>query len=101
MPLAIRRIFSLGSGLFVAYIAAVCVEAATFSFNHTPTGALLSWVAFFAIPGVAGSLVAWAIWPKGGRQARQELRCEYCRYDLRATPQRCPECGRAPGTAGA
>jgi hypothetical protein len=49
----------------------------------------------FLAPALAALLVA------GMRRARARTRrrrgaCEVCGYDLRATPQRCPECGHAP-----
>lgn len=38
----------------------------------------------------------------GRRQLRLQLRCmgycPECGYDLRATPERCPECGKVPGS---
>ena len=62
MHLGIRRILAIGLGGATAYAVAVCVTAATFSFDHTATTAVMSWVAVFVIPAASGSSVAWAGW---------------------------------------
>jgi hypothetical protein len=58
-------------------------------------GAFPYWLA------VGLTLVAPVSWGIGRIQHRQRLRsamnlCSQCGYDLRATPQRCPECGTIP-----
>jgi hypothetical protein len=49
----------------------------------------------FALPGVRLAMLAARHHNRGRRRRRSALaRCPACGYDLRATPDRCPECGR-------
>jgi hypothetical protein len=45
------------------------------------------------VAGVVGIAIAQARWSENRRRARVGL-CPQCGYDLRASPERCPECGR-------
>jgi hypothetical protein len=54
-----------------------------------------SGAAVFALP----SITRVALWVRRRRRKR-EGHCMKCGYDLRATPERCPECGTAPAGLG-
>jgi hypothetical protein len=63
--------------------------------TYTPSWEVRAPVWFFAVATAAAPVLGWR---KRVRQRRRRAEglCPSCGYDLRATPECCPECGTAP-----
>jgi hypothetical protein len=85
------------------YLQRLCVEPGFDDFKHYN---LTGWSAYFvtlAHAPIWAPLIGWIgvialiVWRirivLRSRSARQTAHCTHCGYDLRATPERCPECG--------
>jgi hypothetical protein len=55
------------------------------------------WASLLATAALPGLYLARTAKTRRRRRIRNEGRCLICGYDLRGTPERCPECGTVPG----
>ena len=92
-----QRAIRIGTALVAAVLAVV-----VFSHRFPDNTHLANYLCLFcgaAILAVVGLLfrdiVRHIVVSKSG-QERREKSCAVCGYDLRATPDRCPECGTVP-----
>ena len=73
------------------------LRLAGFALVRHNAGAIKWWVLVAPAWAITGSLavlpIVWVLRFRAGRGRRDPRVCGRCRYDLRATPNRCPECG--------
>ena len=65
-----------------------------------PLGATTYHAPYWIPTAAFAVLPAWWTWGRWREKRRRKVgHCQKCGYDLRATPDRCPECGTVPETA--
>ena len=90
-----------GGGYSVHAISSMTVQGqAQYNFTIAKRGYAVAWiliVAMLLLPALLMGMVRLIIQMRR-RAATAAGRCAQCGYDLRATPDRCPECGAAPAS---
>jgi hypothetical protein len=70
-----------------------------FLFDRSGQGTIIGAPYWLLCPAAGGITIMLAFRARSARrQWMAEGHCEHCGYDLRATPERCPECGAVPAT---
>lgn len=88
-----------GDGRIFTRTGQIGVELPSFGYQEGyMSGGMPHWDVFvtlgFPVKLLCLSLAAWIL-VRDVRWRRAEGMCAACGYDLRGTPERCPECGRA------
>ena len=87
-----RAFWASGARRTGLHMAVVSVGSA----SSEPVRSLVAWYGFVALPLAAPTLVRIFVHARNRRRVSRSGLCPACGYDLRATPERCPECGAVP-----
>ena len=89
----LQFVFSTGENATLLHSAAAKPQPPSFIYYHITVVAIPYWALIVA------SLISPVLWFRSRGKQMRALRlaksCIHCGYDLRATPERCPECGHA------
>lgn len=87
------RSFTTGRGMMTTALALPTGKTLTYGYSVS-IWAMADWLPAAAL----GLLLLWPVWTLRQQRLRRMIgRCRACGYDLRASIDRCPECGTAIG----